>query len=424
MRRVLLGTLLVVVLMIPLAGARVPGTGLRVALIALLVPGALAFLYVLRDRLWDFASPPLLAAAVFTLSTIVSLPAAANTHAVDLTLMTIAGLGCAAAVVAVSGPAQIALILEVFCLVAGVVAAISLSQAGSLTSQLGGSVVSGRLQGLFSQPNELGGFCALALPIVLVTARYTEGRARRVALWACAVAITVALALSLSRGAWLGGLAGLVMVTVLLPDARRALTWAALAAVTAAAGTAVLPQSQAILAVLDARVHSVTGGAAQPYDARPQIWAQALKLAGQHPWLGVGPGGYQSHSQLPASGLYAQPPEHAHSIVLTVLAEQGLLGVVALLAMGAALLATGARLITRTRTMDLPATTRVRWTTAAPLAGLSGIAVHGLTDMPLRNPILNVAVWIIFGCAASGAFTRRPRANESAPENAQEEARL
>lgn len=421
MRRTLLVTLLGIIVTVPVAGARIPGTGLRVALIALLVPTALVGLYVLRNQLWDFASPTLVAAGLFTVSTVVSLPIASSSHAVNLTVMTIAGFGCAAAVVAIGGSAQIATILQVFSLMAGVVAGLSLSRAGSLTSQLGGSVVSGRLQGVFSQPNELGGFCALALPIVIVTARYVDGTVRRLALLLSAVALTVALLLSLSRGAWLGTIAALVAIVVLLPDARKMVAGGVLALIATVAGAAFLPQSEAILGILDDRLQSVTGGAAQPYDARPQIWAQALRLSGQHPWLGVGPGRYQDQSQLPSSGLYAEPVEHAHSILLTALAEQGLIGFFAVLAMAAALVMTGLRLMKANRRAPQLTASTVRWTTAAPLAGLVATAVQGLTDMPLRNPILNVAVWIVFGCAAAGPLARRRRVDEPEPENARKE---
>lgn len=421
MRRIVFAILLGVLATIPVAGSRIPGTGLRVAFIALVLPAVPAFLYVVRHRRWGFASPALVAAGLFTLSTIASLPAASSAHAIDLTLMTVAGVGCACAIVAVSGPPQIAVILEVFSLVAGVVAGIALSQTGSLTSRLGGSVVSGRLQGLFSQPNELGGFCALALPIAIVTARHAENRLRRVLLLASTAAITVALVLSLSRGAWSGALAALVVLVVLLPDTRRAVTAVVLALVAAVAGATFLPQTNTVPAVLGSRLQSLTGGAGEPYDARPQIWAQAIRLAGQHPWLGVGPGGYQQQSRLPAAGLYANPPEHAHDIFLTVLAEQGIVGALALSAMVLALAVTGVRILMPGRGNPQLILPTARWTATAPLAALAGTAVHGLTDMPLRNPILTVAVWIVFGCAASARFAIHRGAAEPIRERVRKE---
>ncbi|MDQ2850022.1 MAG: O-antigen ligase family protein [Actinomycetota bacterium] len=428
MRRALFATLIAVVVSLPLAGSRVPGVGLRIGLVAMLVPAAMAALYVIRERLWDFASPALVAAGLLTLSTIVSLPIASDSHATDLTVATVAGFGIVAAIVAVCGSAQIAVILEVLSLVAGVIAALSLSDIGSLTSQLGGSVVSGRLQGLFSQPNELGGFCALTLPIAIIAARYAHSTLRRLALTVSALTITGALALSLSRGAFLGAFVGLVMIVVLLPDARKAMTRIVLAVVVAAvAAAALLPQSDAVLGILTTRLQSITSGAAAPYDERPQIWAEALRLADRHPLLGIGPGEYQTKTLTPGSRLYANPVEHAHNLVLTVLAEQGFIGVVALVAMGAALVLTAARLMTRSRNLSGPTATTIRWTTAAPLAALAATAAHGLIDMPLRNPILNVAVWIVFGCAAAGPLARRmnstttPTATEPEREPARKE---
>ena len=103
---------------------------------------------------------------------------------------------------------------------------ISVTAVGSgaqFTDQFGGSVVSGRLSGAFSHPNQLGLFSAIAacLGIGLAFGSRTS-RGRVIAATASAVCL-FPLVLSLSRGAWIGcGLAFLYLLLA-LREARRAL---------------------------------------------------------------------------------------------------------------------------------------------------------------------------------------------------------
>jgi putative inorganic carbon (HCO3(-)) transporter len=76
-------------------------------------------------------------------------------------------------------------------------------------------------------------------------------------------------------------------------------------------------------------------------------WQAALNMADRHPWLGIGLGNYEA--AYPEYALLNWPYAlgHAHNIYLNLLAETGVVGLVAYLAFWAAVIALTARIIRR-----------------------------------------------------------------------------
>ncbi|HTB34918.1 MAG TPA: O-antigen ligase family protein [bacterium] len=143
----------------------------------------------------------------------------------------------------------------------------------------------GRAYGSLGNPDFLGGWLALLLPLALAGA--LTGRAKsRGAAWVVLTAGAVALLLTQARAAWLAGLLGLGVALWRLRPGR----WAWMAA----AGLAL------VLALGLAWSFSHTGGRqrlAEAVDPRSDAWQsrllmsqEALALAQSHPWTGVGPG--------------------------------------------------------------------------------------------------------------------------------------
>jgi O-antigen ligase len=212
---------------------------------------------------------------------------------------------------------------------AALVAGIALASYGATTvaQPLGNLVASstdlGRATGSFSNPNYLGSYAAVMLVAAVGLLMSVRGRVPRVLLGADAVLLLGTVGLSLSRG---GVVAALVGVAILLLVRGRALAVAVL--VGGVVGAALIYPM-----FVQWRLETVLGSAStQAYALLSQsdngrltglVTAPALFLSS--PIDGIGFGHF-----VPASvnvpGTLA--PINAHNWYLTVLAEQGLIGVI------------------------------------------------------------------------------------------------
>lgn len=286
-------------------------------------------------------------------------------------------------------------LLRGWTLAAAVLVVPALPSALRVSDRFSGSLVSGRVQGAFAQPNDFGEFSLLgAVAAGALVASSTLRRDRLLGGVGLAVCLA-GVAVSFSRGTWVGGLAALVAVAVLSPSSRRAviglLTLVPVALVLGATlGAQPFP-------TLVARLVSLVTGAANPADDRPILYAQAWHVFLTHPVLGVGPGGFLATNHSADSLLIRRTYLHGHSVVLTVAAEDGIVGVLALLALTVALAATV--LAARRRLLAVGAAT-LNARVAILAAGLVGVAVHGLFDVVYTNPLLIPLLWFLAGLVA------------------------
>jgi O-antigen ligase/Tfp pilus assembly protein PilF len=214
-------------------------------------------------------------------------------------------------------------------------------------------------------PNFLAAFLAAALPLVALAAIRALGQGRRglAGVFTLAGALAgVAVAVSVSRGAWLAlGAATAVLVVGAVTGAQRRA-----AVVTAAIATGatlilgilllVLPTGGSLVSGLVQRVREFGQSA-----GRQHIWQAAWGLFRDHPVLGTGLDTFQIAFADQRTAAYwtiewNASPTRAHNEALNLLATQGLLGGVAvvvftvgvLLAVRRALRATGDRLLVTT----------------------------------------------------------------------------
>ncbi|MDQ0961683.1 O-antigen ligase [Streptomyces sp. B4I13] len=173
---------------------------------------------------------------------------------------------------------------------------------------------------------------------------------------AAALALLAPLALSFSRGAWIAT-ALTCTVQLALAGLRRALK---VGAAAVAAGVVLVGGFGVGSAMLQERVSSITQVADAPDQSvtdRYTLWASAVGMWAEQPLTGVGLKGFPEHRDAHASlalssgsdtdgagsGFVRQPLLSPHNMYLLVLAEQGLIGLLALAGAWLAMLACGLR---------------------------------------------------------------------------------
>jgi len=367
---------------------------------AVLVPAALRM--QVRVPPWPVAAPMAAFVVLAVVSSAVApVPALAFNLLVQLVSLVLLTL---ATTTALRTPEQVGRAVVALVVAGGALAAYAVLTAGPTETYYGGGVVTGRATGLFSQPNELG-LVSAALLVVAVGVGLTATRpGLRWLCGGCGLLLLAALGLSLSRGAWLGAVAGLVVLACVCRPTRRPLALLAATSVVGLLGLAAL--GVGLAAEVVGRVVSIGGDEANPYDQRGLIWSTALRLIAERPWTGHGPGGYTAPAASEAlrEGAFLGV-EHAHDLVLTVGVEHGLLGVVALLALVVGVLAcavAGHRSAVPSRTGA-----NRRGTAALPgilTAALVAVVVHTVVDYPLRNATCITVVWLLVSVVA--ALTR------------------
>ncbi|MDH2909656.1 MAG: O-antigen ligase family protein [Candidatus Eremiobacteraeota bacterium] len=217
----------------------------------------------------------------------------------------------------------------------------------------------GRAVGSFILPGELAGYVLVIVPIALAVASLSlHPWLRALAAFAAASGI-IALALSFSRTGWVAaGCSGIAYLLLVVRDRRRQRSLAvAIAAFTA---------------VAVALAFNAHHDPSENY-TRLSIWQTALGIVRRFPLTGSGPftfGTIYAHLRLPDGDAVAY---HAHDLYLTVLAETGIVG---LLAMLAAWMRFGREWMRR----FAAAKPHARILSGAIVAGLIGTLVQGIID--------------------------------------------
>jgi O-antigen ligase len=202
----------------------------------------------------------------------------------------------------------------------------------------GGGVVQ-RVQGSFGHPNQYGGFIAMLLPLAFATV------------------VTKRLPTALR---WLGGVAFALGVFALVYSyARGAIAALVLGSIVWLAFVKPRAAVLAGVALVIAAVAFAPGALKQRFNAqgltddvplRADIWQSALDIYARNPVLGVGVNNFpNAYEELPSSFTTASQrrllhqtdlltPPHAQSLYLNVMAEEGLIGLGALVLLALAAL--------------------------------------------------------------------------------------
>ena len=383
----------------PVGLLAVPGVaGLQVVHLATLTAVVIVYAGALAGKVpFD---PPLalgwglvFVAALFASSMVSSHPMASLSVSVNHLLGV--SLAIAAAVVVRGSAGSLVWLLRGWSVAAVVMIAPALPSAAAATDRFGGSLVEGRVQGVFDQPNDFGEFGMLG---AVASAALLAAAVTRLDRWMGAFGLVVGLAgvaVSFSRGTWLGLAGGLLVAALLSKQLRHwiLLTGAAVAGVVVAGSVAGIAPFPALLS----RFLGLAEGASNPEDDRAVVYAHALTEFQQHPWFGIGPGGFEVSTYDPGSELILRTYIHAHNILLAIAVEVGIFGVLAMLALTVTL---GVSAL-HARSLLLAGRDERAVTILAILsAGLVAMAFHGLIDVVYTNPLLIPLIWLLGGIVA------------------------
>jgi len=216
-----------------------------------------------------------------------------------------------------------------------------------------------RAYGSFEQPNPFAGFIGLILPLALaLTIAFAAQAWRRIrthnvaryssilafiALSVLSAALSVALYLSFSRGAWLGAAAAVLAMGLFLPKRR----WIGLAVIGSLLFIALLLYNAGLLPATIADRFNDIGQLANVQDVRGvkindanyavierlAHWQSAAYMIEAQPWTGVGFSNYQAVYEQYRLLNWPLALGHAHNIYLNIAAETGLPGLAAYLFM-------------------------------------------------------------------------------------------
>ena len=286
--------------------------------------------------------------------------------------------------------------------------------------------IRGRAVATLENPNMLGEYLILIIPIAAAMLIGRGEGLRRVSAFLCMGIMGVCLLLTWSRGAWLG-LIGAALLFLFMWHRRS--VWVVLA------GLLSLPVLPAVLpASILSRITSIGNMADSSTSYRVYIWRATVAMIRDNflTGIGIGEGAWDRiYPRYSYMGIEAAP--HSHNLFLQIWLETGIVGILVFLAFLFLLyqaaftffrrLSDGAVL----RTPDISASvlaenlsasrsrrlsihqgrTQLRISAAGPLCGIFAVLVQGMTDYAWYNYRLFLMFWLAAGLAM--AYTREGR---------------
>ena len=257
-----------------------------------------------------------------------------------------------------------------------------------------------RVYGPLENPNLLAGYLIPILPIAVVALLRWRSWPQRLFAGCALLLGGIALFLSYSRGGWLGMLAalgGLALLLVLRQTRQWPPLWRRLfPALLLVAAVAVLVVAVTQVEPLRIRVLSLVAGREDSSNNfRINVWLAAIDMIQARPWLGIGPGNTAFNLIYP---LYQQPKFNAlsaYSVPLELLVEGGVPYLLAAVGLLIASLRAGLTQLKGESPWALPA--------LAALAAIAGLGVQGITDTIFFRPEVQLTGWF---CLASLAVSR------------------
>ena len=260
-----------------------------------------------------------------------------------------------------------------------------------------------RIYSYLRNPNLYGGFLVPLLPLGIVAIVYWP-------LWGWKLLAGVAtimnlgcLLLTYSRGAWIGGAAGLAVIGLLLVQWLRIYLpsrWQA----WALPGASLLGGAVAVLGVVSVdslrlRVLSIFAGRSDTSNNfRLNVWMSVLDMIRDFPILGIGPGNDAFNRVYPLYQRGNYSALGAYSVPLELTVETGLIGLIAFCWFLLVLAGQGWQAWSRA----LQVRDREGLWVAAGLAAGIGLMTHGLVDTVWYRPQIQMLWWLVVALITTG----------------------
>jgi O-antigen ligase len=177
--------------------------------------------------------------------------------------------------------------------------------------------------GTYINPNHLGGFLEMVLPLALAFTLVSRFKAvPRIFLGYAALVMLAGIAVTNSRGSWLSA-GGTVVLFFALMALNRVHRLPALALLILIVGGCVLllPRSR----IIHNRAQVVVNGKLDD-DKRFDLWRSALSVWHENIWWGGGPAQYNDRFRIYRPRDIQAQPDHAHNDYLDALADYGIVG--------------------------------------------------------------------------------------------------
>jgi len=281
--------------------------------------------------------------------------------------------------------------------------------------------IAGRAVGSLDNPNMLGEYLILIIPLAAAMFIGRGEGMRRMQSFLCIGAMGVCLILTWSRGAWLG-LIFAALVFLFMWHHRS--MWLVLGGIAALPLLPyILPQS------IISRFTSIGDLTDSSTSYRVHIWHSTVTMISDHPitGIGVGEGAWRQLYPLYTYMGVEQAP-HSHNLYLQIWLELGLTGILVFLVFLFLLYQSGFTMFSRLgasgglQTPDLSPSmlrrnleerggnadlelqrsrTQLRLSAAAPLCGVAGVLLQGMTDYAWYNYRLYLMFWLMCGLASA-----------------------
>jgi len=185
-----------------------------------------------------------------------------------------------------------------------------------------------RGSGTYINPNHLGGFLELLVPLGLALTLCSRlGHVTKILVGYASLVILAGIAVTLSRGSWIATVLALLLFFVILSFHRVHRLAGLLALVLIVAGAAYLvPKSQFFHQRARQLVNTQTGQVDD--DTRFDIWSSAIRMWRENPWWGVGPAHFDRRFRAVRPDNIQQQPDRAHNDILNALTDWGIVGAV------------------------------------------------------------------------------------------------
>jgi putative inorganic carbon (HCO3(-)) transporter len=266
-----------------------------------------------------------------------------------------------------------------------------------------------RVYSYLGNPNLLAAYLVPAV-VFSVVACFAWKRWMCKALAVVMVVVNVScLILTFSRGGWIGMVAGLMVLLLLLAHwwsihlPRFWRTWALPIVFGTAAAVIIL--AVVVVEPLRDRVSSIFAGRGDSSNNfRINVWMAVIEMIKDRPLLGIGPGNTAFNKIYP---LYQRPrfsALSAYSILLEVAVEMGLIGLICFIWLLLTTLTQAWRALQGLRQLG----DREGYWLIGAIAAMAGLFSHGMFDTVLYRPEVNILWWLTFALIAS--YYREPAA--------------